>query len=69
MPISYSIVESNTPIFSGLIARVPRGNRVSLEEIARSMAERTGISRIIVQSVLEVKSLLSSIAAIILILV
>lgn len=52
MPITYSIVESHMPQLPGMIARVARGNRISPEEIANSLAEKLGISKFITQTML-----------------
>jgi hypothetical protein len=52
MSIIYSVFNSSIPTMTGKIAKVKRGRRISLAEMATQMAERTGISKLVIQAVL-----------------
>jgi hypothetical protein len=52
MSITYSLINSPIPTIPGKIAQVPRGKRISLTDMATQMAERTGISKLVIQAVL-----------------
>jgi hypothetical protein len=52
MSINYSIINSHIPNVSGMVAYVPRGKRVTPEEMANSIVAKTAISKYIIQLVL-----------------